>query len=131
MISIPLKITLESIDSILKKIHASPDAPLIFPESISLVSMLSSASYIQMLLTWATLSSKREVIFTISEESKRPFLVSAPEKFIPLLLAKKVRVNVRSTEESEEINVNQLKTEGLRSFAAIKAGEFQMPLLIQ
>lgn len=128
MISIPLTLTLGSIDSLLKKVQEAPDAALRFPAKIELRSMLSSAAYIQFLLTWAQLSNNREVQFTLAKHEHLPFLASAPETVLPLLLAKKVSVRLTQSDTDELIDITDLKNKGLDIFAPIEGGGIQKSL---
>ena len=128
MISIPLTLTLGSIDSLLKKVQEAPDAALRFPAKIELRSMLSSAAYIQFLLTWAQLSNNREVQFTLAKHEHLPFLASAPETVLPLLLAKKISVRLTQSDTDELIDITDLKNKGLDIFAPIEGGGIQKSL---
>jgi hypothetical protein len=128
MISIPPTLTLGSIDTLLKKVLDAPEAGLRFPAKIELRSMLSSAAYIQFLLTWARFSNNREVQFTVAKHEHLPFLASAPETVLPLLLAKKASFRLGQSNIFEPIDITDLKNKGLDIFAPIEGGGIQKSL---
>lgn len=128
MITIPSKFTLGSIDSLLKDVLKNPESVLHFPSDIQLRSVLSSAAYIQFVITWASISNNREVQFTISKREHLQFLASSPETLIPLLLAKKAWVVYPGIENPEPLDIAGLKNNGLSIFSPLEGGGVQKTL---
>lgn len=128
MISVPQRLTLNSIDGIIARVRANPEAVLSFPSEIELRSILSSAAYIQFLLTWASISQKREIQFTVSKQDHIAFLSRAPETLIPILLSRKVSVRTPNSPVPVEFDVTNQRQEGLELFAPTRGIAVQQSL---
>lgn len=122
MISVPSQVTIGSIDTALGQLHEDPDSALSIPSTLSCRSILSSASYIQFLLTWAGLSGTKEIVLTVKSHEDIPFLGTSAETLIPLVLARKVSVHNLEKDSLDEVDLTQIRKKGLELFAQLQGG---------
>lgn len=128
MISIPKQLTLDVIDGLLGELRENPAGNLRLPRELTFRSILTTAAYNQLLLTWARQSIEREVEFYGGTSDDIAFLPKAPETVVPLLLAKKALFWGPENHAIEYQKLRQLRQEGLDQFAPIKGVPIQASL---